>query len=471
MKRRIFYPQHHVTSIQLLNSGEIIIAAQRVQKSVRSIDRVGNPVIGESVQNVQFRAKGVIISNGCSQSLPSDFYDKRYPFLISRRDRVILSDDFLRKRGYLNTMKTINENKYRNIVIVGGSHSGFSVAWLMLNGPATYNQNNSLGQRSAHFKLPDHLPRANPNCKQCCHCGSNNVKANKDKEIKCVCVCKCFGFFQHNDWGFDPKIHQPHHFKGGNITIIYRDKIRVFYKTAQKALQDGYQDFNQHALEGRYVYPYSGLRGDAKALYKNIKSGAEKRITLVRAAHPELQAEYMQKADIVVWACGYQTNKIPIKDQEGREIYLSQQNALMQYDIDSNSKLLTSNGGLLNKVFGAGFGYPPVTKDGIQRQNNQNLRANSFTLYRGGIASRIFRNILPKSNLDQKIQFCLTESSQLRQALLSKDKSVIIRRSSQTNPQQSNLPQNTQSQANLKGPKSFSNTQNNLLQAASSATP
>ena len=72
------------------------------------------------------------------------------------------------------------------------------------------------------------------------------------------------------------------------------------------------------------MYPYSGLRGDAKALYKNIKSGAEKRITLVRAAHPELQAEYMQKADIVVWACGYQTNKIPIKDQEGREIYLSQ---------------------------------------------------------------------------------------------------------------------------------------------------
>lgn len=75
----------------------------------------------------------------------------------------------------------------------------------------------------------------------------------------------------------------------------------------------------------------------------------------------------------------------------------------MQFDIDSNSKLLTQNGGILNKVFGAGFGYPPVTKDGIQKQNNQNLRANSFTLYRGGIANRIYRNILPKSNLEQKI--------------------------------------------------------------------
>ena len=108
----------------------------------------------------------------------------------------------------------------------------------------------------------------------------------------------------------------------------------------------------------------------------------------------------MEKADVVIWACGYQTNKIPIKDQEGREIVLSQQSSLMQYDIDSNSKLLTANGGLLTKVFGAGFAYPPVTKDGISKMNNKSLRANSFTLYRGGIASRIFRNILPKSNLD-----------------------------------------------------------------------
>ena len=41
----------------------------------------------------------------------------------------------------------------------------------------------------------------------------------------------------------------------------------MFYKNAQKAMQDGYSDFNMHALEGKYVYPYSGLRGDAKALY------------------------------------------------------------------------------------------------------------------------------------------------------------------------------------------------------------
>lgn len=132
--------------------------------------------------------------------------------------------------------------------------------------------------------------------------------------MKCTCVCKCFGYFQYDDWGFEPNRHLPLHFKADNITIIYRDKIRVFYQTAQKALADGYGDFNQHSLEGKYVYPYSGLRGDAKTLYKNIKSGAEKRVSLVRAAYPETQAQYISKADIVIWACGYQTNRIPIKD-------------------------------------------------------------------------------------------------------------------------------------------------------------
>lgn len=41
-------------------------------------------------------------------------------------------------------MAKIKENQYKNIVIVGGSHSGFSCAWMLLNGPATYKYNTSI---------------------------------------------------------------------------------------------------------------------------------------------------------------------------------------------------------------------------------------------------------------------------------------------------------------------------------------
>ena len=41
-------------------------------------------------------------------------------------------------------MKRISEKKLQKIVIIGGSHSGYSCAWLMLNGPSDYNKHNFL---------------------------------------------------------------------------------------------------------------------------------------------------------------------------------------------------------------------------------------------------------------------------------------------------------------------------------------
>jgi len=42
-------------------------------------------------------------------------------------------------------MTQICEKKLKNIVIIGGSASGFSCAFTMLYGPATYSSNNSRG--------------------------------------------------------------------------------------------------------------------------------------------------------------------------------------------------------------------------------------------------------------------------------------------------------------------------------------
>jgi predicted NAD/FAD-binding protein len=40
-------------------------------------------------------------------------------------------------------MSAINEQKMKKIVIIGGSHSGFSCAWMLLNGPTAYYHNNA----------------------------------------------------------------------------------------------------------------------------------------------------------------------------------------------------------------------------------------------------------------------------------------------------------------------------------------
>jgi lysine/ornithine N-monooxygenase len=59
-----------------------------------------------------------------------------------------------------------------------------------------------------------------------------------------------------------------------------------------------------------YLYSFTGLRGDAKALYKKIKEGTERRVELVKCPSVKLQQRYVNEADLVIWATGYQTNPI-----------------------------------------------------------------------------------------------------------------------------------------------------------------
>ena len=160
-------------------------------------------------------------------------------------------------------MERINEHQYNNIVIIAGSHSGFSSAWLMLNGPASYCRNNSRKIDNVRWpEFPGAVIKTNQNCTECCTC----AESKKKKDPKCGCICKCFGYFTYKDWDFDYENQVPKHFKEGSIKILYRDKIRVFYGTVNEALKDGYKDFSEHVFSRKngFVYSYTGLRGDAK---------------------------------------------------------------------------------------------------------------------------------------------------------------------------------------------------------------
>jgi hypothetical protein len=52
-------------------------------------------------------------------------------------------------------------------------------------------------------------------------------------------------------------------------------------------------------------------------MYKDIIDGKEKTVSLVKAVTVSNQLAHVVGADLVIWACGYQTKPIPIKDQNG----------------------------------------------------------------------------------------------------------------------------------------------------------
>ena len=85
------------------------------------------------------------------------------------------------------------------------------------------------------------------------------------------------------------------------------------------------------------------------------------------------QTPYINEADLIIWACGYQTNSLPIyemnqpsntKNVPSKPLVLSQMKPGTQFDVDNKCRVLLKNNVALNKVFGCGIGYPVRTNDG-----------------------------------------------------------------------------------------------------------
>lgn len=118
-----------------------------------------------------------------------------------------------------------------------------------------------------------------------------------ETHFNCSCLCKCFGYFKYDEWPnldtavSENKLKLPD-FSEGDIKILYRDRIKVFFKTVKDATDANYEEFDKTRRDKKnkegYVYSFTGLRGDAKQLYLDVTSGKEKRVRFVKAETAEL---------------------------------------------------------------------------------------------------------------------------------------------------------------------------------------
>ena len=166
---------------------------------------------------------------------------------------------------------------------------------MMLNGPASLLKNTVVTPTVAHvykntgkFHFPGAILKTIENCNKCCTCSYLRKEKIIGKSDKCSCVCRCFGYFKYADWGFDYSNDMPN-FEAGSIKILYRDKIKVFYNRVSAAAADGYNEYKPTTFSNKngYLYSFTGLRGDAKRLYKSIVKNEEKRVRLILAPTPE----------------------------------------------------------------------------------------------------------------------------------------------------------------------------------------
>ena len=103
-------------------------------------------------------------------------------------------------------------------------------------------------------------------------------------------MCKCFGYFKYDEWPSEETLELPD-FAEGDIKILYRDRIKVFFKKAKAAEEVGYIDFDTEERAKKkkdgYLYSFTGLRGDAKSLYLDVINGIERRVCFVKAETAE----------------------------------------------------------------------------------------------------------------------------------------------------------------------------------------
>ena len=104
-------------------------------------------------------------------------------------------------------------------------------------------------------------------------------------------------------WGFDEKKTLPK-FEDADITILYKDRIKVFFNKVSDAMESGYKEYKSYCFKNKngYLYSFTGLRADAKKLYTDITNGSEKRVKLVKADSWEDQKKHISGADYVILA-------------------------------------------------------------------------------------------------------------------------------------------------------------------------
>ncbi|CAI2385090.1 unnamed protein product [Moneuplotes crassus] len=398
--QKIFHPFTEVINIKQVSSGDILVKAKSTRDHESNI--------------VHFRAKRVVLANGGKPTIPSTLSEE------IPSEKLIVADHLLKKDGFNSFVTTLNDNPgKRKIVIIGGSHSGFSAAWILLNGPACYNHNKGLGKLIFKGIMPKQVIR----CADKFGCGSQYCDAPVSSNPKQSQACHCFGTFDTRKiWKFDEAQQLPQ-FSDSEITILYKDKIKVYFHDSKDAYRSGYKAFKKCDIK-KEIYPLTGLRGDAKNLYLDVIKGREKRVRLMKVKDFKTQKSIISKADYVILSCGYHTSPIPILNVDDEEVKLAVKVPGTQCEVDSQLRLMTADGGVCANIFGVGLAYPAhlTLSCKVTKSSSKYTRADAFQIYNNAISGIILKNLLPRSKNSLKNHFFYSKRVPQKKESFSKER-------------------------------------------------
>ncbi|KRX05750.1 hypothetical protein PPERSA_09890 [Pseudocohnilembus persalinus] len=318
----------------------------------------------QSDQIKTISSQNIILSNGGHQQLNPMY--RQVP-----QEKRILCEDFLKQAGFLRALELIEKNPDQPISVIGGSHSAFSVAYMLIYGPDYYDID----------ELSRNTQYAQKRNQQCVFCGQ--VGAN----------CVCYGDvsvprIKEKIKNYQCKLNK------GQIKIFHRHDFRISYVNEETAIKEGYKDYDKnciHKFEG-CVNPYTGLRGLTKKLLEDVNNKIEERIEFIQFKDYSDIRETLENSSVVVECLGYYTNTIDVQKNNKEKFEYT-------YDIDKFVKMdqLHQVEGL-QQVYGIGLGYGLQTDNeliGGEILKDKKVRADSLQVYLSRLGQKILSSLTP----------------------------------------------------------------------------
>ena len=195
-------------------------------------------------------------------------------------------------------------------------------------------------------------------------------------------------------------------FEDGDITLLHRDKLKLFYMSKEAAWADGYTDFNEDDLcpVTKRVYRLGGLRLESRKLLMQVRGmlpgPVEKRLRMVKLDptgqnNPIDLAQLLDEAALVIPAFGYRPAVMPIYDATGAPVDLMcAQNRADSRMVDTECRVLDAAGAPLPNVYAIGFVTGYRLTGGLGGEPSYRGQNNGLWLYQNGVGEIIVNHLL-----------------------------------------------------------------------------
>ena len=315
-----FFPYTIAKSLQLSTTGNIII---------RTITKNDTKM----PQEQEFYSQKVLMTIGGKQIREKALAEKIVKDLSLQgklSERVLLSDFVLTQEGVAEVSQRLQKSSRKNVVIIGGSNSGFSVAWMLLN-----------KLKGVKFS-------------------SSDIKLLHRNKVK-LCYGSPQEAFADGYQDFTPEDVCPITKRVYRLGGIRGDSKELFRQI---------MGWSKQKVENRVEL--IKLRED-NTTFQKVHS-------------------LLQEAVLIITAYGYDTNLLPIYDAQGKEIDLLCDHRGPR--VDSFGRVLAKNGKIIPNILamGLGAGFRYSEKSGGEKTFTGEI--NGTWIYQNTIGEIIFNQIM-----------------------------------------------------------------------------